>query len=181
MPWKNGGGLTWEIAAFPADAGFDHFAWRVSVAEVQRDGPFSSFPGVDRTLVLLRGEGMRLSGEGNPVELRVPYEPIRFSGEAPLDCELLGGATRDFNVMVRRAYGAAEVRVVREEGEVLAPASAYLCYSAAGACECLIAGLPPIEVATEHALVVQGDCQGLHVNPRSRDTVALVTVIEAAA
>jgi environmental stress-induced protein Ves len=181
VPWKNGGGVTWEIAVGPPDADLAGFAWRVSVAEIARDGPFSSFPGVDRTLVLLRGDGMRLSGAGEPVDLRTPYEPIRFAGEAALDCALTGGPTRDFNLMVRRAFGSGEIRVVRDEGEAVPPASVYVCYSAAGACECLLAGSPPIEVAAEHALVVEGDAAGLHVNPTSRDSVALVAVIEAAA
>ncbi len=64
MPWKNGGGHTTEIAAFPAGAGLASFVWRVSIADVLQDGPFSPFPGIDRTLVLLEGEGMRLSGDG---------------------------------------------------------------------------------------------------------------------
>lgn len=181
MPWKNGGGVTWEIAVGPPDADLARFAWRVSVAEIARDGPFSTFPGVDRTLVLLHGDGMRLSGDGATVDLRTPYEPIRFAGEAALDCALRGGPTRDFNLMVRRAFGSGEVRVVREVGEAVPPAAAYVCYSATGVCECLLAGSPPIEVAAEHALVVEGEAGGLHVNPTSHDAVALVAVIEAAA
>src|SRR5258707_14720415 len=62
MPWKNGGGHTHEIAAHPEGAGMAAFAWRVSIAEIAQDGPFSSFPGVDRTLVLLAGNGGRPGG-----------------------------------------------------------------------------------------------------------------------
>src|SRR5512147_1621544 len=62
MPWKNGGGRTTEIAAAPRGADLAGFTWRISVAELERDGPFSAFPGVDRTLVLLAGNGMRLTG-----------------------------------------------------------------------------------------------------------------------
>ena len=61
MPWKNGAGRTTEIAAHPAGAALDAFAWRVSIADVERDGPFSRFPGIDRTIVLLDGAGMRLA------------------------------------------------------------------------------------------------------------------------
>ena len=63
MPWKNGGGHTTEIAAEPPGAGTASFVWRVSVADIAQDGPFSAFPGIDRTLVLLSGRGMRL-GDG---------------------------------------------------------------------------------------------------------------------
>ena len=55
MPWKNGGGVTSEVLVFPADAGFDTFGWRISIATIQVNGPFSQFPGVDRGLVLLAG------------------------------------------------------------------------------------------------------------------------------
>ena len=119
MPWKNGGGQTFEIAVDPPGADLATFAWRVSVAAIERDGPFSSFPGVDRTLVLLDGSGMRLSGEGQAVELRAPYEPVTFSGEATLDCSLAEGPTRDFNLMIRRALASGEVRgrARRERGD----------------------------------------------------------------
>src|SRR5436853_5944959 len=53
--WKNGGGRTTEIAAYPPDAGLEHFAWRASIADIERSGPFSAFAGIDRTLVLLQG------------------------------------------------------------------------------------------------------------------------------
>jgi len=179
MPWKNGGGHTLEIAVDPPDADLAHFAWRVSIAAIERDGPFSSFPGVDRTLVLLSGNGMRLSGDGAPVELRTAYEPVTFAGEAALDCALAEGPTRDFNLMVRRAVVSGSVCIVRDRACALPPAAAYICYAARGACESLLAGFPPIEVAAEHTLVVTSDAamHGLHVNPTAPHSVALVAVI----
>ncbi|MBJ9881917.1 HutD family protein, partial [Burkholderia cenocepacia] len=63
-PWKNGGGVTREIGAFPPGAALDAFAWRVSVADVGTAGPFSRFDGIDRTLVLLSGAGMTLAEAG---------------------------------------------------------------------------------------------------------------------
>jgi environmental stress-induced protein Ves len=179
MPWKNGGGKTLEIAAEPPGADLAEFAWRVSVAEIERDGPFSTFPGVERTLVLLSGGGMRLSGAGVAVELRIPYEPVTFAGEAAIECALADGPTRDFNLMVRRSKAAAELVVVRGKGEAIAPASTYVCYAAAGASECLIAGLPPIELAPEHTLVVENELAsgGFNVNPTSARSVALVAII----
>ena len=180
MPWKNGGGHTVEIAAHPQGAGAAGFAWRVSVADVARDGSFSIYPGVDRTLVLLAGNGMRLRGAGDPMDVHVPFEPITFAGEAAIDCELTDGPTRDFNLMVRRTAASGDVIVVRDAGEAIAPAGAYVCFAAAGACECLLAGYPPFELAPEHALVVVADtgvAAGLHVYPTSAHSVALVAVI----
>jgi len=183
MPWKNGGGQTHEIAVQPDGAGMAAFAWRVSVAEVAQDGPFSRFPGVDRTLVLLAGNGIRLAGAGAPLDLRTLYEPVTFTGEAELDCVLADGPVRDFNLMVRRAAATGEIIVVREGGQAIAPAQAYVCYAAAGTSECLIAGYPPQVVAPEHSLVVLVDPEtvppALHVYPTSAQSVALVAVIGA--
>ena len=66
MRWKNGGGETAEIAVSPPGAALDAFDWRLSMAKVETDGPFSAFPGIDRTLAILEGEGIRLSVGGEP-------------------------------------------------------------------------------------------------------------------
>ncbi|XUW87210.1 HutD family protein [Burkholderia sp. M6-3] len=118
VPWKNGGGLTREVAAFPADAGLDTFVWRVSVADVAQAGPFSRFAGIDRTLVLLSGAGMLLD-EAQPDHmvkthaLTRPLDIARFSGETAIDARLVDGATRDFNLMVRRDSARGELAVWR--------------------------------------------------------------------
>jgi len=185
-PWKNGGGRTTEIAAGPPDAGFADFAWRVSVADIEHDGAFSVFPGVVRTLVLLAGGGVRLTGAGAPLELRAPFEPVTFAGDAPLMCALVDGPVRDFNLMVRRDVHRGEVIVVREGAQALGPAGVYLCYAARGGCECLISGHPPIALAEEHALLVENDQAevasgaGMQVNPGSATAVAIVAVIASA-
>ena len=181
MPWKNGGGHTTEIAAHPAGSGFASFAWRVSVADVLQDGPFSPFAGIDRTLVLLAGAGMRLTGDGEPLELRTPFEPVSFSGDASLHCGLFAGPVRDFNLMVRRGIARGSVVVRREGGEGVAPADAYICYAAVGPSECLVAGHPPIPLAESHTLLVTADAgtaaRGLSVNPLAAGSVALVARI----
>ena len=183
MPWKNGGGRTLEIRTEPPGADLVSFAWRVSIADIERDGPFSAFPGVDRTLVLLSGQGMRLTGAGTPILLEAPYEPVRFAGETAVHCELVRGATRDFNLMVRRAQARGAVLVVRDEAHAVPRAQAYACYAAAGTSECLVAGHPPIAVAPEHTLLVDADAaaHGMHVYPTSARSVALVAVIDGAA
>jgi uncharacterized protein len=107
--WKNDGGWTTEIARDPADAAID-FHWRVSIAEIERDGPFSSFPGVDRDLLLLSGNGMELDIDGAPpLRLTERFQRVRFAGESQVGCRLLAGPTRDFNVMARRGVVCAEV------------------------------------------------------------------------
>ena len=65
QPWKNGAGLTREIAVARNAATECGFDWRLSVAEVARDAPFSAFPGVDRCIVLLRGAGLQLGADAD--------------------------------------------------------------------------------------------------------------------
>ncbi|MFI8876890.1 HutD family protein [Streptomyces sp. NPDC055243] len=117
MPWKNGGGTTREVAsgavhaplasAKPAD-GFD---WRVSIADVDAEGAFSPFPGIDRVITLVEGEGMVLTVDGTPQPVE-PLSPFAFSGDAATDCRLEAGAVRDMNVMTRRGRATAHVQIV---------------------------------------------------------------------
>lgn len=185
MPWKNGGGHTLEVACEPPGAGTTSFVWRVSVADVERDGPFSAFPGVDRTLVLLDGNGMRLTGGAGPLEVRTPFEPVRFAGEAALHCTLVAGPTRDFNLMVRRGAARGDVVVVRDAGRAFAPATAVVCYAASGACRCVLAGHAPIAVASGHTLLAVAEAgaatPALHVLPDAADSVALVAIVHGSA
>ena len=107
--WKNNGGWTTEIAREPGDSASD-FLWRVSIADIESDGPFSSFPGVDRDLLLLAGNGIELDIDGAPpLRLTERFQRVHFGGESNVDCRLLAGPTRDFNVMVRRDAVRAEV------------------------------------------------------------------------
>lgn len=104
QPWKNGGGSTTEIAIGPQGAGFEHFDWRISVATVASDGPFSVFAGIDRTLVLLQGAGMDLQTDDGQIRALRPDAPDWvFAGEWPIMARLSDGVTIDFNVMTRRS------------------------------------------------------------------------------
>ena len=117
--WKNGGGRTRAVAIGPAGATIDDFAWRISVAEVAADGPFSEFAGVDRTLVLLAGAGMALDGPGGGARLVLPGDRWDFPGEWPVTARLLDGPTLDLNLMVRRGRAAAPRVVVAAVGAAL--------------------------------------------------------------
>lgn len=105
--WKNDGGWTTELARDPAGAG--DFRWRASIAEIESDGPFSTFPGIERDLVLLDGDGIELDIGGTTQTLTRRFERIHFAGESAVECRLVGGPTRDFNVMARRDLVRAEV------------------------------------------------------------------------
>lgn len=105
--WKNGAGWTREICACRGDGesglAAGDWDWRLSIAEIESDAPFSTFPGIDRHLVLLAGHGLRLRfADGEARELHPPHEALRFAGEREVHGELLDGRTEDFNLMWRR-------------------------------------------------------------------------------
>lgn len=103
MAWKNGGGFTTEVAARPAGASLDTFDWRVSTAQVAADGPFSLFPGIDRTLLILEGAGLLLTiDDASPVHVTDQSAPFAFAADKPTHASLIDGPIVDLNVMSRR-------------------------------------------------------------------------------
>ncbi|MFE2216985.1 HutD family protein [Streptomyces canus] len=136
VPWKNGGGMTREVASGTVQAPMasaeitDGFDWRVSIADVDEQGSFSAFPGIDRVITLVEGEGMVLTVDGTPHAVG-PLSPFAFSGDAATDCRLEAGAVRNVNVMTRRSRATATVRIVtvsaaREADMACAPGEALL-------------------------------------------------------
>lgn len=114
MPWKNGGGSTCEIACWPPGAGLGDFGWRISIATIAQAGPFSVFEGVDRRIMLLGGDGVRLQSSDGLMDHRLDrlHVPFAFSGDAAINCTLLGGPSTDFNVMTRRGRWHAELQMI---------------------------------------------------------------------
>lgn len=117
MPWKNGGGTTTEIVVFPEGASLRDFDWRISTAHVGQDGPFSSFPGVDRTLAVLSGGGIRLAfADGETVTLDTDSQPFAFGADRAVTGLLAAGPIDDLNVMSRRVRWRHEVRRLAAPG-----------------------------------------------------------------
>ena len=116
VPWKNGGGLTREVAAFPPGSDLDTFKWRVSMAEVRAAGPFSLFPGVDRCLAVLSGRlSLAIDGQA-ALSLSPESSAIAFAGDVPAFAEPLGGPVTDLNVMTRRHRCSARLTRGRAAG-----------------------------------------------------------------
>jgi uncharacterized protein len=125
VPWRNGAGWTRVIAQDPRDADFDGFAWRVSLAQILADGPFSAFTGVERHLVLCEGDTMALTVDGVEHELH-PTEVLPFAGESAVSCALPdGGPALALNVMVRRRVQVASVRIAYAVPDLLVAAPAH--------------------------------------------------------
>lgn len=145
MPWKNGGGETIEVIVHPEGAGLSDFGWRVSMATVASDGPFSVFPGIDRTLAVLSGDGMALSIEGLGDRLLTPEAaPLAFPADAPTAARLTGGPITDLNVMTRRGvFRHTLIRHVTEGSQPLPNASG----------ERLLMALEPLGVSTSEGLI----------------------------
>ncbi|MFI2369590.1 HutD family protein [Streptomyces sp. NPDC018833] len=121
VPWKNGGGVTREIAASPEDAPMDAFDWRISLADVADDGPFSAFPAVDRTLTVVEGRGMELTVGGERLVVDERFVPRDFPGDRATDGRLLGGPVVNFNVMHNRGRAVVMTSVVRGRLPVVVP------------------------------------------------------------
>ena len=103
-PWMNGGGSTTQIAIAPPGAGVERFDWRISLACIAKDGPFSRFEGVDRTLALVDGPGMILDIDGDSRFLLCDEDPVlEFAGESRVVATLAGAPGIGMNVMTRRA------------------------------------------------------------------------------
>ncbi|MBT2406131.1 MULTISPECIES: HutD family protein [unclassified Streptomyces] len=173
--WKNGGGVTREIAAWPEGAGMSDFAWRVSLAEVAADGPFSAFPGVDRTLTLAEGSGMDLAVAGVHRVVDERYAPQDFPGDRPTDCRLLHGPVVNFNVMYRRDATEADTAVVRGALAVtVPPGETLLVVALEGPAVLDRTGGPdsPVQLAPHDAALATG---GLTCRVRTPGRAAVVT------
>lgn len=109
--WRNGGGETREIVSFPADS--TDFSWRISIATIAAQGAFSRFPGIDRVITLLEGEGVELKAN-RYTQLLQAHAPFAFAGEDEIEAKLTGSVSKDFNVMTRRATHHAAVRILSD-------------------------------------------------------------------
>jgi environmental stress-induced protein Ves len=177
MPWKNGLGRTAEIARQPREG--DPFAWRLSIATIERDAPFSAFPGCDRTLVALTGEGVALEfADGETLVAHPPFGMVAFAGEREAQGRLLGGPTRDLNAITFRRLAAHRVSILALEpaGERFRPSadvSVIVCLEGA-----LAAAAPDREYRLNplDSLRVPKRSGILTLQPRPAATVALVEI-----
>jgi uncharacterized protein len=167
-PWKNGGGVTREIAVGLPDAAqsgagdtsaharFDGFAWRVSLADVAQPGPFSRFDGIDRVLVLLSGAGMMLDEQDGAAlrthTLQRPLDIARFAGETSVDARLVDGPTRDFNLMMRRGVASGDVDVWRGAGTHAVSSRVVLLFCAEGELTVSVSGDAPVWLTQDDTL-----------------------------
>ncbi|WP_213875642.1 HutD family protein [Pseudomonas sp. dw_358] len=161
MPWKNGGGSTEEISR-DAGHGLDGFGWRVSIADIAESGGFSTFNGYKRVITVLQGDGMNLTIDGKISRDLLPFDPLAFSGDATVDCTLLGATIRDFNLIY--APQRYQVRLQWLDGIVpstlFTSAQTVLVFSACDDLQIRIAGYPAESLGIYDSLQID-DQQGL--------------------
>lgn len=156
QPWKNGGGLTRELLAWPAR---DDWALRLSVADIRADGPFSAFPGVDRWFAVLEGAGVLLALPDGKHKVQADDAPLQFRGEAAPHCELLDGPTRDLNLMIRRDAGRGTMQRARP-GEEFGARDAFRALFTADALRLQIDGADAARVPAMALLWADGGAHG---------------------
>jgi uncharacterized protein len=190
MPWKNGFGTTTEIAIDPADADVGgRFRWRLSIAEVQRSGPFSAFPGYERTIMVIAGHGMELAvADRPPRRLDRLFDPFVFSGDAAAECRLLDGPIRDFNLMVERSSSRSHLQVIHLDAtpRLLDPASGdRIIHCFDGVTEFAMGAGAPIGALQPNCTAVLGRAGGAQDELRMaaatgrRATVAIIDLVPA--
>ncbi len=182
MPWKNGGGETVEITIFPEKASLADFDWRVSMATVATDGPFSSFPGIDRTLSILQGKGMRLMIEGRkPALLTGETAPLPFPADVATSATLVDGPIVDLNVMTRRGRLTHSVQRLAldhpHRAENLGGTILVLCH---GGAVRLTASDATADLAAGDTAVLTG-AASLTIEPAASAVLFLITIDEPAA
>jgi environmental stress-induced protein Ves len=154
--WRNGMGVSWEIAA-SREEGASDFSWRLAMARIDADVPFSIYPGMDRVFMQLHGQGLDLEFEGGRViQVHQSFVPHSFSCDVPLECKLLDGPCMDLNLFTQRGGFRSEVDVVQVAGEqqlsLRSATTVFFCLQ--GACHLSVDGAS-IELAEGDAAVAR--------------------------
>lgn len=108
QPWVNGGGETRTLLASPHG---NDWNFRISLARIEKDGPFSTFVGIERWFAVVEGAGVQLQFSTGEVAVCRCDAPIRFDGGDAPGCRLINGPTQDINLMTRRGVGAIRLAV----------------------------------------------------------------------
>ncbi len=161
QPWRNGGGCTRELLVWPTA---QHWLFRVSLAQVAQDGPFSAFPGIERWIALVEGNGMTLRFASGCERLSIGQEPLRFDGALAPGCALHRGAITDLNLMVDRSRGSG--LLASADGQEWNDGSQWRGVFAASPCTLHMGSGPPVELGAMFLLArdgAAGECWRLTV------------------
>jgi environmental stress-induced protein Ves len=157
MPWKNGGGVTIDIAVtmLPgfAPGSWEGIVWRFSRTAIVTPAPFSDLSGYDRQLALVAGQGLVLGTAVGEIDVRQPFRPVRFAGETSIVSRLEAGPVEVVNLIGDRSRVSIDLSCLSGGATNTCPAGVHIIYAATSACELSIAG-QPCEIANGHAMRV---------------------------
>jgi uncharacterized protein len=155
MPWKNGGGVTIDIAVtmLPgfAPGSWEGMVWRFSRTAIVTPGPFSDLSGYDRRLALVSGQGLVLGTPVGEIDVRQPFRPVRFAGETSIVSRLEAGPVEVVNLIGDRSRVSIDLSCLSDGATISCPAGVHIIYAAAGSCELSING-NACEIAAGHAM-----------------------------
>ena len=177
MPWKNGGGVTTEIAVSPDRAGLDDFDWRISMARVEGGGPFSLFVGVDRTLAIVEGEGIVLDIAGQArATIDRGSDPLSFPADAPTQASLIDGPITDLNVMTRRArmQHSVERIMISEPAEIVLGAENTLIFCLDG--NVRMDGSTTVQLGPRDTFWAPKQAATLYIEPHSSSMLFVIRI-----
>ena len=162
--WRNGGGVTRSIASHGDD-------WRVSLAEVERDGPYSRFDGIARISLVLRGDGVALQ-DGDDIVMLEPFEAVEYDGGANWNATLIGARITVLNVMRRTGVYRARVQAIVHP-VIVEPGCAAIIVALDGACFC-----DDIAIGSGDVAVIENSLKPMRLEGTS-GTLFLVTIERA--
>ena len=146
-PWKNGGGVTVDIAE-------QDDVWRFGRTPITTPGPFSDYAGFDRLQVLVAGRGLVLDTPDGEIDVRTPFKPVRFTGETRIVSRLESGPVEVVNLIGARAKVRIALEVLQADSALTVEAGTHLAYAAHGAAALDIDGTPH-RLAADHALRIE--------------------------
>jgi uncharacterized protein len=155
MPWKNGGGVTVDIAVsmLPgyAPGSWEGIVWRFSRTAIVTPGPFSDLSGFDRQLILVSGQGLMLETPVGEIDVRQPFLPVRFAGETSIVSRLEAGPVEVVNLIGDRSRVSIDLSCLSGGATDSYPAGVRIIYAATSSCELSING-NPCEIVAGHAM-----------------------------
>lgn len=152
-PWKNGGGVTVDIA-LAAENGIT--VWRFGRTPIVQPGPFSDYAGFDRVQVLVAGSGLVLETPGGEIDVRQPFRPVRFAGETPIRSRLEAGPVEVVNLIGARARVKIDIAVLDEGRTLQLGRGTHIAYNPRGNAVLAAAGTRHT-LAADHALRIDAD------------------------